>query len=73
MSKEVYMNNKERKLLTDDIEQERVGQILMEHGARVRKIANDKMWATIKEIWPNAVKFHHPEIGKWSVIIVEQE
>ena len=73
MSKEIYMSNKEKKLLEYDIESEKMGQILMEHGAKIQKNAHDKMWDTIKEIWPNAVKFHHPEKGKWSVIVVEPE
>lgn len=71
MSKEIYMSKKEEGLLKNDIEREQIGQILMEHGAQVRKEANDKMWATLKERWPNVVKFHHPLKGKWSVIVIK--
>jgi len=71
MKKEIYLTSKEKKLLESDMERDRMGQILMEHGAKVRKEGNEAMWDILKELWPNIVKFSHPPKGKWSVVVDE--
>ena len=62
--KQVILKKSEKEQLEEYLSKITAGQIMMREGAMLKSEADKLMWKKIKEICPNASRFHHPIRGK---------